>query len=79
MESYEEGNEDERGKMRKVIRKREDSYDEDKDIVRCWGEKGLLGENTEENNEESIKWGLGQKMRKVWTNEESMKKWGRYE
>ena len=35
VESYEEGNEDERGNMRKVIRKREDSYDEDKDIVRC--------------------------------------------
>ena len=37
VESYEEANEDERGKMRKVIRKREDSYDEDKEIVRYWG------------------------------------------
>ena len=72
VESYEEGNEDERGKMRKVIRKREDSYDEYKDIVRCWGKWGLLGENKEENNEENIKikWGPGQKMRKVWKNEE---------
>ena len=37
VESYVEGNEDELGKMRKVIRKREESYAEDKDIVRCWG------------------------------------------
>ena len=37
VESYEEGNVDEQGKMRKVIRKREESFDEDKDIVRFWG------------------------------------------
>ena len=35
VESYEEGNEDERGKVRKVIRKREESYDEDNDNVKC--------------------------------------------
>ena len=41
-------------------------------ICKMLREKWLLGENKEENNEENIKikWGPGQKMRKVWKNEE---------
>ena len=31
------GYEDEQIKMRKAIRKREESFDEDKDIVKFWG------------------------------------------
>ena len=43
MESYEEGNEDERGKMRKVIRKGEDSYYEEKKYCKMLREIRIIG------------------------------------